>query len=239
MKHALWWPFILLAGMALGSWPGRREADRLRRELEEMRVQVRRQRQEMGTLGQLTRMMRIPEPTARAEPPTGPSSAQNPPETPVTNRPARRRLPLAELRGRPGDERSLKERIEEAAETWRIRSEVARNNFVARAGFTAEEAAQFDVLVQAMNLRLRHQIEAFAEAVRAGEPVTPERGARLIRDLSAAVVLTYDEMDRTIPRWRSSETASLDLGQFIDPSVAEPLVGLEDVLRQAERGAEP
>lgn len=233
-----WVPFAVLLGMALGSWPARREIDRLRVETEELRKEVRRRQRDVGTFAQLTQMVRLSDPSADA----GRAGRTNPPPAaadaaaPATNRPARRRgPPLSELRPRPDDDRPLRARIDDAMEAWRVRTDIARNNFIERAGFDAEQAARFDTLVGAMNVRLRDRLERFAQAVQAGEAVTPEIGARLINDLSAAVVITYDEMDRNLPQWRRPEAGRLDLGNFIDPSVAEPLIGIEDALRRAER----
>ncbi len=244
MRGLIWLPFVLVLGMAIGSWPARRESARLQREAQELRQQLRQRQRQAGTLSQLTQFMRLPEGSRSTAPAASPatnapaaSTAEVADPSTPTNRP-RRRLPLSELRGRPGDERSLRERLDEAIEAWRVRSEIARNNFVTRAGFGPEEAAKFDVLVQAMNLRMRDRFEKFAAAVQAGEPITPEVGARMIRDLSEAVVLTYDEMDRELPSWRQNG-GRLDLGDLIDPSVAEPLLGIEDVLRRAERGEQP
>ncbi len=236
MKGAAWWPLLLVLGMAIGAWPGRRETDRYRREIEELKAQLRQRPRDLGTLGQLTRLVRLPEspslPEAAGTTTGAPPSARA--EAP-TNRPSGwRRTPLSGIRPRAGDKRTMRERIDAAAEAWRVRAEIARNEFVSRARFDAAEAANFDVLVQAMNLRLRDRMAAFAQAVEAGQGVTPEAGARLIRDLSAAVVITYDELDRTLPRWRSPEAGALDLGNFIDPSVAEPLISVEDALRRAD-----
>ncbi len=244
MKGLIWLPLVLVLGMAIGSWPARRESARLEREAQELRQQLRQRQRQAGTLSQLTQFIRLPE-AARSAAPASDVPTNAPVASPeagtepsaATNR-ARRRLPLSELRGRPGDERSLRERLDEAIEAWRVRSEIARNNFVTRAGLGPEEAAKFDVLVQAMNLRMRDRFEKFAAAVQAGEPITPEVGARMIRDLSDAVVLTYDEMDRELPSWRQNG-GRLDLGDLVDPSVAEPLLGIEDVLRRADRGAQP
>ncbi|MCX7819211.1 MAG: hypothetical protein N2652_08395 [Kiritimatiellae bacterium] len=243
MKGLIWMPLVLVIGMAFGAWPAQREAARLKRETEELRQQLRQRQRPGGTLSQLTQFMRIPE-SPRAIATTNAAAAGAPAPAPAadtaaapTNRP-RRRLPFSELRPRPGDERPLRERLNEAIEAWRVRSDIARNNFLARAGLGPEEAAKFDVLVQAMNLRLRDHFEKFSATVQSGAPITPELGARMIRNLSDAVVLTYDEMDRQLPRWRQNADG-LDLGDLIDPAVAEPLLSIEDTLRRADRGGRP
>lgn len=241
MKGLIWLPFTLILGMALGSWPARHQRSRNEREIMELRQQLRQRQRQPGTLTQLAQFMRPPEQSPLLEPAR--SATTNGTAAPTsteagrsssTNR-IRRRVPLAELRGRPGDERTLRERLDEAIEAWRIRSEVARNNFVTRAGLTPDQAAQFDVLIQAMNLRMREHFDQFVATVQAGEPITPEAGARMIRALSDAVVLTYDEMDHKLPGWRQS-APGLDLGDLIDPSVAEPLLSIETRLRETDRG---
>ena len=232
--HSLgYWAPLLLVGMILGSWPYRHETHRLAQEVQELREEARRIRRSAGTLGQLAEFMRMPEPW----PPTPPTiSTSEIPDAPnATNPPpARLRRPLAALRPRPGDERSLAERIREAEDLWRVRVEAARNDFLARTGFTPEQASRFDVLIEAMNLRLRGRIEEFARAVQDGQPLTPEMGARLIRDLSADVVTTYEELNRELPQWRSVDQGRLDLGNFVDPKIAEPLVTIEGYLRGFE-----
>ena len=51
------------------------------------------------------------------------------------------------------------------------------------------------------------------------------------------VVLTYDEMDRTLPNgWRTSAGRDFSLTDLIDPSVAEPLIDVEDKLDRPRRG---
>jgi hypothetical protein len=124
-------------------------------------------------------------------------------------------------------------------ELWKVRSDVARNTFLARAKFNTEEAAQFDVLLAAMNLRLRATIEQIAVGLRAGETPSPESGVRAIHTLSGALATTYDEMDRTLPPgWRAAGDEPLDLVDFVDPSVAEPLIGVEQLLPRGRRGGQ-
>jgi hypothetical protein len=43
------------------------------------------------------------------------------------------------------------------------------------------------------------------------------------------MVMTYDEMDRKLPAtWRTDAGASFDLVTYVDPKVAQPLVGVQD-----------
>ena len=244
MKSLAWIPVALLLGLALGAWPAKNEMKQLREETERLRKEAKARAGGAGTLGQLTQIMRIPEaPAAKPARPAGPASTNGPDVAAdggdATNRPPRRRPPFADIRPRPGDDRTMRERIDAGMDAWRVRSDIARNNFIANAGLDAAQAAQFDVLVQAMNLRLKDRLSRFAGEVKDGQKITPESGARIINDLSGSVVMTYDEMDRTLPTWRAGNPGRFDMADFIDPAVAEPLIDIEGDIRRAERERQP
>lgn len=237
MKSLAWIPVALLLGLALGAWPAKNELKQLREETEKLRKEAKSRAAGAGTLGQLTQIMRIPDQAPPPKPAAAKPAATNTAaaaDGDATNRPPRRRPPFAEMRPRPGDDRSMRERIDAGMDAWRMRSDIARNNFVSKAGFDAAQAAQFDVLTQAMNLRLKDRLGKFAGEVKDGKKITPESGARIINDLSGAVVMTYDEMDRTLPAWREGDVGRFDMADFIDPSVAEPLIDIEGEIRRAE-----
>ncbi len=227
MKHLVWIPFAILLGFALGGWAPRLEITRLKSDLALAKTRESREGGRVSALGALTQVI----PLQNRE--SSPTNA--PPATNATAAATNAAAPVAEAATnapprRPPRE-NIRERIDQAMEAWRVRSDIARNTFVANAGLTPEEQQQFDVLTAAMNLRLRTTIQGFADQIRAGEKMTPEAGARLVKDLSGALVLTYDEMDRKFtPRWRASTGDRFDVADMIDPSVAEPLVGLEDRL---------
>jgi hypothetical protein len=132
----------------------------------------------------------------------------------------------------PGRDRGGKtpeERMEEAIELWTIRSELARNTFLTNTGVNEEEVVRFDVLVEAMNLRIETSIAEWADLLRSEQVMPPEAAARMMNDISGAIVLTYDEMDRAMPpAWREDAGPKFQLFDFIDPRVATPLMGMED-----------
>lgn len=219
MKHAIWIPFALLLGLVLGGWGPREDLKLARQEIELLRS--REDRKSENPVRTVTDWVRIPPRTEPAQPPP-PETPSEPAPEPETTPPSEPEIPSVP----PPD---LRARIDEALELWKIRSEIARNTFVMRAKFGPEEAAQFDVLLAAMNLKLRSSIEQIAVGLRAGEDPTPETGLRAIHTLSGALASTYDEMDRTLPPgWRVAGDEPVDLVDFVDPSVAEPLIGLED-----------
>ena len=233
MKQVIWIPLALLGGLILGSWGPRLEAKKLRTDVEALKKELKERNPNQNTFGTLTSMMRIPESDAasrRGPPLPPPAVSTNAPAPGGTNAPPRPHRPREQFR------RDLRERIDEGMEAWRIRSDIARNNFVADSGFTPEQAAQFDVLMKAMNIRLRDRLTKFADTVKAGEKLTPESGARVIHDLSGIVVLTYDEMDRTLPTtWRATGSKRLDLADMVEPTVAEPLIDIEKDIQRAEQ----
>jgi hypothetical protein len=63
-----------------------------------------------------------------------------------------------------------------------------------------------------------------------------ELQVRMMNDLSGALVLTYDEMDRTLPPgWRESASDEFRLTDMVDPSVAAPMTNVTDKMRGARR----
>ena len=119
--------------------------------------------------------------------------------------------------------------MDEAVELWRLRSELARDSFLTRTGMAEEDALRFDVLVEAMNLRIETSIADWATLLESDQVTAPEAAVRMMHDISGALALTYDEMDRSLPAaWRTDAGEAFQLFDFIDPRVATPLIGMED-----------
>jgi hypothetical protein len=126
---------------------------------------------------------------------------------------------------------AFKAHMEQAAEVWRMRAEIARGAFASKTGFTEKEMTDFDVLMKSMNVRLEDLFVKTAEQLKAGETFTPETGIRLMNGLTESMVLTYDEMDRKLPAtWRQDSGTSFDLVTYVDPVVVKPLVEVSDKL---------
>ena len=88
-----------------------------------------------------------------------------------------------------------------------------------------------------MNLRIRNDIQLLADRLRMDDSLTSEDGLRLVNGLTSHVLQAYDDMDRTMPAsWRAASGGEFNLGDLVDPSVAEPLIGLEDRMRDMRRG---
>lgn len=221
-------PFALLVGLALGGLGPRREIDEVRRELARLKARPERAGG-AGSLNVITDVVRIP--------PRPPPAAAREPAAPGDDAaPAEAETPPPAAPPAPPERISLKDRLETAREAWAVRAEVARNTFAARTGYRGEELAAFDTIVAAMNLRLRHTFEQFARELATGENLTVERGVRMVNELTGALTLTYDELDRRLPAtWRAAAGDDFDLTDFIDPSVAEPLIPVETQIENRPR----
>jgi hypothetical protein len=131
----------------------------------------------------------------------------------------------------PPDPEEMRRRIEEAARLWEIRAELARDGFLSSIGADEEQSLRFDVLMEAMNIRLEHAIESWAQVLVAGEMPVREVGVRMMNEISEALVITYDEMDRGMPStWKQNAGPEFQLIDYIDPTVALPLSGVADRL---------
>jgi hypothetical protein len=124
----------------------------------------------------------------------------------------------------------LRARIEEASELWRTRSELVLANAVKKLGFDAAGEARFEEILVQMNDAIRSSVQAIADALAAEEEMTPELGVRLMGDLSATMAETYDLIGECAGKELRGEVSRLNLADFVDPSVAEPLIGVQHKL---------
>ncbi len=232
MKHVVWIPLALLIGIALGGWAPRLEARRQALLVRDLRRQLEAAGPPRTALAAMSGILPLA-PSARVEPRTEvPAAAPAPsgaaPEPAPESGEGAPETSAAEGRGPP---ENLREAIDQAADLWKVRSDVARAALIERAGFNADEAARFDVLMAGMNVRLRDVCARWAERLRQDEPFSPEMGIRMANEFTGALATTYDELDRRLPpTWRASGAAPVDLVDFVDPSVAEPLIDVEDKL---------
>ena len=234
MKGWIFLPVALVAGLVLGGWGPRQEVRRLKSELALAQAPSRGGggAAALGALGQVLPVAA----TSSPEPPRprpGPEESRPPDEagSPGSDPGDGSEMP------EPPDAETIRAGIEQAMDAWRLRSELVRNTFVANNALNASEAAQFDTLVAAMNLRIRNDIQLLADRLRMDDSLTSEDGLRLVNGLTSHVLQAYDDMDRTMPAsWRAASGGEFNLGDLVDPSVAEPLIGLEDRMRDMRRG---
>jgi hypothetical protein len=128
------------------------------------------------------------------------------------------------------DSSSLSNNIANLKKGWEMRTELARNNFIKKTELDTNTVTRFDVVIEAMNLRLGAAVDAWSVKLLEQGAVNEESGVRMMNELSEIMVLTYDEMDRSMPEgWREKIGPKFDLVRFVDPEVLTPLQDLEDL----------
>ena len=265
VKGWIWVPVALLIGLVAGAVGPRAELRKAREDVARLQKTVASTDKEKGRIEEVLRMLQVPKaakvaPSARrAAPPALPAAAPaaagsnavaaEVPSASATGEmriefggPARHRHGEHPAKQATEDRTSLSNRIQQAVELWRLRSDIARSTLIADAGLNEAQAQDLDVLLGAMNLRLGERIGYWAgELARTNYAVlTPETGVRMMNDLTGALVLTYDELDRKMPAgWRTKAGEGANLLDFIDPAVAAPLIGVEQKLQTRPRRSGP
>ena len=124
----------------------------------------------------------------------------------------------------------LKARIDEAADLWRTRIEVSKASAFSKLGLDDAGKASFESAIAAMNDRLRDSMQIVADQIASADELTPELGIRLMGDVSALLAETYDSIGACAGENRRNDVSKLNIADFIDPSVAEPFVAVQDKL---------
>ena len=124
----------------------------------------------------------------------------------------------------------LRARIEEAADLWRTRTEVAKAAAIEKLGLDAAGQQKFEASLVAMNDRIRESIQTIADAIANEEKMTHETNVRLMGDLAASIAEAYDDVGECVDESRRGDVSEMMLFEFIDPSVAEPLIAVQDKL---------
>ncbi len=231
-------PVACLVGFIVGSWGSRADLRALQ-ELDKNEKRAAAERKPDG-FDTFARMAKIPE-TARRHRRPRPSrtslrrsviSVTNAPTAEVaaavpeaTNEVARAEAPPQ--RRTPDD---LAVRIEEAQEMWAMRVEVALAQWKAKLKLSGEAEKAFDDALQEMNERLYASVQDLAKRLASEEKMTPELGFRLMGDTSRILAETYDKVGEILPQEQRAEVSEMQMIDFIDPAVAEPLIAVQDKL---------
>ena len=250
MKAVYWIPAAALLGAVVGSW-GAREELRAYKNLggrTEQRNSAR-SRGRVDGFDAFARTVQIPDAASRRRSAGRPASPR--PEISVTNRAAVARQGAAAAGdgasaagadaaaepARPWRSRQrtqdLGARIAEAQDLWGARVDVVRAQWKAKLKLEGESSTAFDAVLQEMNERLYDSVSALADIVGRGEKLTPETGLRLVGETSTIMADAYDRIGACVAPDRRGEVAEINMVDFIDPGVAEPLVGVQDKLEMA------
>ncbi len=232
MKAWFFVPLAALVGLVAGSW-GPREDLAHYKELVQTAQTERRGRENAG-FGAFANLTRIPDVAAHRPVATNveevvEQEAENGAEAGETSEPATNRVSRA--RPQRVSREDLRARIDEAAELWRTRVELAKTQWKGKLRLDgAADSAAFDSALADMNADLRESMEALADEIERVGRMTPELGLRLMGDLSRTMAETYDVLGASLPKDRRDELSEMPVYEFIDPSVAEPLIRVQDAL---------
>jgi len=231
MRHWYLIPLAAVAGLVAGSWGPRADLEQLT-ELQETEKEQRAAHHRSGGFGAIADFANVPSRASRprrvkvAEPAAAPAetNAVEESETIVSNETRQ-----VETRKRVSPE-DLRARIDEAAELWRTRAEIAKTQWKAKLDLTDEGAARFDETIDAMNDELRETMVAATEEIAQAGKLTPELGIKLMGAMTATLGETYEAIGNAAPEEKRGEVSEMTLHDFIDPSVIEPLVSVQGLL---------
>lgn len=241
MKFAFFLPFILLLGLIIGSWAPKEELRAAKRELDDLK-KSQSVREKDSRMDAFTRMVQIPD-RAKATKKQPKPGATNAPANPVpaSGNQAAASLLLTATNAvsstppqplPPPKPEDLRARIDEAKELWKARVDIARAQWIERLKLTPEAATLFDDAINTMNEDLYAAMQGFADRLAAGEELTPEIGTRAFNEMTTALVQSYDALGAFVPEAQRGVAAQIELADFIDPGVAEPLIAVQDKLEK-------
>ena len=231
----VWLPLVFIAGGLVGYYgPAEELRSRDVREKEEKT-----KAKPKNAFGSFTELVNIPEVAKRprrvkdTEPATNTTDvAGRVGDAPLPGESASGRVgdaPLPEKRRRVAPE-DLRARIDEAAELWRTRIEIARASAIDKLGLDDKGAESFNDAIEDMNAKLRESIQIVADRVASSESLTHELGVRLMGDIATSLAEAYDAIGTCVDEDHRGEVSRLELTNFIDPSVGEPLIAVQDKL---------
>lgn len=240
MKYLIVASLGVIVGIIAGSWGPREDLAALRERTESAK-NVRKTSDASG-FGAFAKMVNIPDVAKRPTKPKakGKSEAKSDAKAAATTNAVARQSEAVDLHvaDRPVARLSradLRARIDEAADLWRTRVELAKTQWKAKLGIPeGEKSATFDNAIGSMNESLFETMTALAEEIEKVEKMTPELGLRLMGDASRVMAEAYDAIGEAVPPDRRGEVSELPVFEFIDPSVAEPLIGVQDKLEAVE-----
>ena len=240
MKNWFWIPLAAIAGVIAGSWGPREDLESYKESVQAERTQ----KKVSGAAGfdAFARLANIPDvakrrPKARTNELARSVRHLAPDESSKTNATAvadvkdKKSVPEEPKSKHRLSREDLEARIEEAAELWNARVEMAKTQWKGKLGIKDDKASvSFDSAVATMNESLRETMESFAEEIENAGKMTPELGLRMMGDLTRNMAEAYDAIGAAVPPERRAAVSEIPVHEFIDPMVAEPLIGVQDKL---------
>ena len=234
-------PFVMVLGVMVGRWLPQNELRTSKPPPKPAEQPAPRN----DAFNSLTRMVQIPDrakppPRDRARPPSpaptleegeggeGESLSAPREETFRERRRRERREWMEREEFAPED---LRARIDEARDLWATRVAIARDLAVEKLNLTEAGGEVFDGVISQMNESFVSTVQALANELKAGGEMTPELGARVVSALSATMVETYNGLAEALPPEKHGDVSKMELTDFIDPAVIEPLIDVQDKLQ--------
>lgn len=251
MKAVYWLPVACLAGLIVGSWSAREELRAFTAHEKDEKAKSAEKKPE--GFDAFARMVKIPEtarrhhhrPGVRKDRPAQPKSAialTNAPVAQVVAPAATNAVAGTSTVARTGNRWSqmspedLRARIAEAQELWGTRVDIARANWKSKLKLTGEAEKAFDAALQEMNEKLYDSVSALATLLAQQEKMTPELGLRLMGDSTTILAETYDKIGTCVAPEMRETVSEMQVFDFIDPGVAEPLIDVQGKLEGFHMG---
>ena len=249
MKAVYWLPIAALAGVVVGSWSASEEL-RAYKDLGNSGRSAAQSEKKRGAdgLDAFTRLVQIPDAAKRPRR----RNAVKPSGIAATNRAAvaQKKTDGEETAAKPSSEKpaaakpprmprkeDLGARIAEARDLWNTRVDLARAQWKSKLKLSGESEAAFDAALQEMNDKLYDSVSALADIVAEQKRLSPETGFRLMGETATVMAGAYDRIGECVAPELRGEVAEINMVDFIDPGVAEPLVGVQDELEEAADAA--
>ena len=236
----LWLPLACLAGYVVGAWGARDELRAYRESVKEERTRSSKNAAGFDTFANMVRipeMTRHPRKTKTKKLPRNSKAVQTANDTAAVASSQSGKMAsatdAAPVQAKTPPRRSVEDlgvRIEEAQELWRTRVEVARAQWKDKLKLSGEKEQAFDAALQEMNERLYDSIAAVADLVAGSDTMSPELGLRLVGETTAIMAETYDKIGTCVPQEMRTDVSSMQMVDFVDPGVAEPLIGVQGKL---------
>lgn len=232
MKHWYLIPLAAVAGLIAGAWGPRADLEALK----EMQTEkaVKSEADAKSGFGAIASLVNIPDRARRAR--IDPAESKTNRVVSVEDANGVRvvagtnRWNRAPRRAAWRDREDLRNRIEDAKELWRTRCELARTQWKSKLNVSGDSEKRFDEMVDAMNADLKDLMSEFAAEVAERKDVSPELGVKMMSAVTRTLAEGYDAIGECVEADVREEVAKMPLHEFIDPSVIEPMIQVQDYL---------
>ena len=240
MKVYLWLPLACLIGYLIGSWGAQDELRAFRSHARDVKQNA---AAKPGGFDAFAQIVKIPESARRSRRPRPDRQKAPLPFIAATNKVIAKQASVPPAAKEKSDvvtatnavpprlsPEDLRARIEEAQDLWRTRVDLARAQWKSKLKLSGESETAFDAALQEMNERLYDSVAALAGLLEGKDSLTPELGLRLVGETTTILAETYDRIGTCAAPEMREEISTMQMVDFIDPGVAEPLIDVQGKL---------